>query len=99
MGELNNALSTKQDLMCWATGSVTPILFLVSEGEPTDTCQAALGKVKQNNWYKVVTKAAVGYNETSYELLLEFTEAAETVMRVDNLEDIERIIQYVTVGF
>ena len=51
--ELDKKLSIETGFMRRASGSVAPVLFLLSDGAPTDDYQSALAKLKENNWYKV----------------------------------------------
>lgn len=49
--ELNEALSTKT-FMKEVSGSYAPVLFLMSDGEPTDDYRSGIEVLKRNNWFK-----------------------------------------------
>lgn len=95
--ELNNKLSVSHGFMKNASGSVAPVLFLLSDGDPTDDYQYGLNKLKQNNWYKVAARVAIGYGESNDDVLREFTGNKETVLHTDNPQDLKKMIRFVAV--
>ncbi len=96
--ELNKALSTKgAGFMKHASGSVAPVLFLLSDGEPTDDYQHNLQILKNNGWYKVAARVAVGYGDSNDNILREFTGNSETVLHTDNPTDLTKMIRFVTI--
>lgn len=96
--QLNDALSKSHGLMKRATGSVAPVLFLLSDGEPTDDWQPALERLKQNNWYKASIKVAIGYGESSNDAVLaEFTGTMENVIHTNDPNDLKRMIKFVAI--
>lgn len=96
--ELNKALSTKgQGFMQRASGSVAPVLFLLSDGEPNDDYQRYLQVLKSNRWYKVAARVAVGYGDSNDDILREFTGNSETVLHTDNPTDLMKMIRFVTI--
>lgn len=94
---LNEKLSTSHGFMKRASGSVAPVLFLLSDGEPTDDYQAGLQKLKNNNWYKIAVRVAVGYGDSNDDVLREFTMNAETVMHTDNPAELKKMIKFIAV--
>ncbi len=81
-----------------ATGSFAPVIFLMSDGEPTDDYRHGLEKLKQNNWFKKALKVAIAIGEDANEdVLAEFTGTTEAVITVHNPEALKRWIKFVSV--
>lgn len=95
--ELVNALSVSHGFMNRASGSVAPVLFLLTDGEPTDNYQDALQILKENNWYKVAAKVAIGYGDSNDSVLREFTGNSETVLHTNDPKDLKKMIRFVTI--
>lgn len=95
--ELNQKLSVSHGFMQRASGSVAPVLFLLSDGEPTDDYQSNLNALKQNAWYQVAARVAIGYGESNDDVLREFTINKETVLHTDNPEDLKKMIRFVAI--
>ena len=66
-------------------------------GEPTDDYLAGLQKLKENNWYKIAVRVAVGYGESNDDVLREFTMNAETVIHTDNPAELKKMIKFIAV--
>ena len=95
--ELAKKLSVETGFMRRASGSVAPVLFLLSDGAPTDDYRGALSKLKENNWYRVAVRVAIGYGEADDNILAEFTGNRETVLHTNNPEDLKRMIRFVSI--
>ena len=95
--ELDKKLSIETGFMRRASGSVAPVLFLLSDGAPTDDYQSALAKLKENNWYKVAVRVAIGYGEADDNILAEFTGNRETVLHTNSPEDLKKMIRFVSI--
>ena len=95
--KLNYQLSVSHGFMKHATGSVAPVLFLLSDGEPTDDYQSGLNELKKNNWYRVASRVAIGYGDSNDDVLREFTGNVETVLHTDNPEDLKKMIRFVAI--
>lgn len=95
--ELNKKLSIETGFMRRASGSVAPVLFLLSDGAPTDDYQSALAKLKENNWYKVAVRVAIGYGDADDNILAEFTGNRETVLHTNSPEDLKKMIRFVSI--
>ena len=95
--ELAKKLSVEKGFMRRASGSVAPVLFLLSDGAPTDDYRTALSKLKENNWYRVAVRVAIGYGEADDNILAEFTGNRETVLHTNNPEDLKRMIRFVSI--
>jgi len=95
--ELNSKLS-KDEYMKTASGSYAPVIILMSDGEPTDDYRSGLATLKQNNWYKYATKAAIGIgDQADYGVLSEFTEDEDMVISVYDEEELKQWIKFLSV--
>lgn len=95
--ELDKVLSVSHGFMNRASGSVAPVLFLLTDGEPTDNYQDGLQALKGNNWYKVAAKVAIGYGQSNDAVLREFTGNPETVLHTNDPKDLKNMIRFVTI--
>ena len=95
--ELNEKLSRKA-FMSEAAGSFAPVIFLLSDGEPTDDYSPSLSKLKENNWFKKAIKVAVAIGEdANKDVLAEFTGNKEAVLTVHTPEALTRMVRFVSV--
>lgn len=94
---LNEKLSVSHGFMKHASGSVAPVLFLLSDGEPNDDYKAGLQKLKANNWYQVAVRVAIGYGESNDDVLREFTGNSETVLHTNDPNELKKLIRFVAV--
>ncbi len=102
MGEafevLNEKLSVSHGFMKQASCARAPVLFLLSDGEPTDDYQAGLQKLKENGWYKYAARVAIGYGpECNDDVLREFTGNKETVLHTDDVAELKKLIKFAVV--
>jgi uncharacterized protein YegL len=94
---LNEKLSTK-GFMHEATGSFAPVIFLMSDGEPTDDWEKGLDRLRQNDWFKVAVKVAVAIGEdANKDVLKAFTGSMEAVLEVHNAAMLKKMIKFVSV--
>ncbi|MBN2864145.1 MAG: VWA domain-containing protein [Bacteroidales bacterium] len=96
--ELNNKLSSKA-FMQTATGAFAPVIILMSNGEPTDDYNRGIEKLKENKWFNAAIKIAIaiGNEEANMEVLKEFTGSVESVIVVNNVEALKKIIRLASV--
>jgi uncharacterized protein YegL len=95
--ELNGKLSSK-GFMQSATGSFAPVIFLMSDGDPTDDWQGGLQELKQNKWFQVAQKVAVAIgDDVNLDNLKEFTGNKELVLKAGNAAMLKRMIKFVAV--
>lgn len=102
MGEafsmLNEKLSRKGGFMSDAGGSYAPVIFLMSDGQPTDEYLKPLAELKNNKWFRASIKAAVAIgDDADKDVLAEFTGNIESVLLARTPEALRRIIRFVTV--
>ncbi|MBO1306305.1 VWA domain-containing protein [Enterococcus sp. 669A] len=95
--ELEKQLSVSNGFMKRASGSVAPVLFLLTDAAPTDDYKTPLSSLKNNNWYKVAAKVAIGYGDSNDAILAEFTGTPETVLHTNNPQDLKNMIHFVTI--
>ena len=61
--------------------SFAPVIFLMTDGYPSDDYKTGLKTLKANSWYKFGLKAALGIgNEANDDMLAEFTGTKDTVV-------------------
>ena len=87
----------EKNFMNRASGSVAPVLFLMSDGEPSDEYKVGLNKLKENNWYKVAFRVAVGYGQSNDAILAEFTGNPETVLHTNDPNELKNMIKIIAV--
>lgn len=96
--ELEQQLSHRRGFMQEATGSFAPVIILMSDGEPTDDATEGLEKLKNNNWYKAAIKVAIAIGDDAEKSVLEeFVGNSEAVLTVHNIDQLKKIIRYVSV--
>ena len=102
MGEafrmLEEKLHKSSGFMQRASGSYAPVLFLMSDGEPTDDYKSGLSVLQQNNWYKYAIKVAVAIgDDANTDVLKEFTGNIEAVVTVHTPEALRKMIRFVSI--
>lgn len=95
--ELDKKLS-RHEFLTAPSGSVAPVLFLMSDGEPTDDYLSGLNKLKNNNWYKNAIKVALAVgDDANKDVLKEFTGNIEAVITVHTPESLKKWIRKVSI--
>lgn len=106
MGEafrmLEEKLHKSSGFMQRASGSYAPVLFLMSDGEPTDDYKISLTRLQNNGWFKASTKVALAIGDAINDfVLMEFTGSKEAVVRVsegkNTGEMLTKMIQFIAV--
>ena len=89
---LNEKLSRRSDGFCDSL-MLAPIIILLSDNEPTNNYKQSLNNLKYNGYfmYGTIIAIAIG-DEANTEVLEEFTESREAVMKAHNLEKLPNII-------
>lgn len=94
---LNQKLSRKEFLNS-PTGCFAPVIFLMSDGYPTDEYESALGRLKINKWFKYAIRVAVAIGDDADKgLLAEFTGNPELVLTAHTPEALKAMIRFVSV--
>lgn len=95
--ELNDKLS-KNGFLKAPSGSVAPVIFLLSDGEPTDDFESGINLLQQNNWFKHGIKVAVAIgDDANKDVLGKFTGNIEAVITVHTPEALRKWIRKVSI--
>jgi uncharacterized protein YegL len=77
------------------SASVAPVIFLMSDGQPTDEYKDALGLLKNNNWFKHAIRVAIAIgDDADKNVLAEFTGNSEAVIKVHTPEALRKMIRF-----
>lgn len=78
--------------------SFAPVIFLMTDGYPSDDYEEGLKALSVNSWYKFGLKAALGIgNEANDDMLAEFTGSADTVVHAYSGNQLAQMIKIVAV--
>ena len=95
--ELNAKLSRKEFLDS-PTGNFAPVLFLMSDGQPTDEFHQALDRLRENRWFQVAIRVAIAIgDDADKNILKEFTGNSELVLTAHTPEALKQMIRFVSV--
>ena len=95
--ELNKKLSRKEFLDS-PTGNFAPVLFLMSDGQPTDEYIEALNSLRANRWFKVAIRVAIAIgDDADKDVLAEFTGNPELVLTAHTPEALKQMIRFVSI--
>ena len=95
--ELSNRMS-RNGFLNSPSLSFAPVMFLMTDGYPSDDYKAGLEALKANSWYKFGLKAALGIgSEANDDMLAEFTGSPETVVHAYTGNQLAQMIKVVAV--
>lgn len=95
--ELNSKLS-RNEFLNSPTGNFAPVLFLMSDGQPTDEYRKALDSLRENRWFKVAIRVAIAIgDDADMQVLTEFTGNPELVLTAHTPEALKQMIRFVSV--
>ncbi|MBQ8121063.1 MAG: VWA domain-containing protein [Ruminococcus sp.] len=78
--------------------SFAPVIFLMTDGYPSDDYQAGLNDLQSHSWYKFGLKAALGIGqEANDDMLAEFTGTKDTVVHAYSGGQLAQMIKVVAV--
>lgn len=78
--------------------SFAPVIFLMTDGYPSDDYKAGLAALQANSWYKFGLKAALGIgSEANDDMLAEFTGSKDTVVHAYSGGQLAQMIKVVAV--
>lgn len=78
--------------------SFAPVIFLMTDGYPTDDYKAGLKRLNANSWYKFALKVALGIGkEANDAMLAEFTGTLDTVVHAYSGVQLANLIKKVAV--
>jgi uncharacterized protein YegL len=96
---LNEKLS-KDAFMAEPGGNFAPVLFLLSDGEPTDNWQKELEQLKRNGWFRDAVKVALAIGgDFDKEALIAFTGSTESVYDVYNPVMLMKMFEAVCISY
>jgi len=99
--QLEEKLHQNSGFMQRASGSYAPVIFLMSDGEPNDAWDSNLALLKQNRWFNVSAKVALGVGDDANSYVLEqFTGTKEAVVNVsekDVASKLAKMISFIAV--
>ena len=95
--ELNTRMS-RNSFLNSPSLSFAPVIFLMTDGYPSDDYQEGLKELSTNSWYKFGLKAALGIgNEANDDMLAEFTGSKDTVVHAYSGNQLAQMIKIVAV--
>jgi len=101
MGEAFTELASKLSRSSFLSSpsmSFAPVIFLLTDGFPTDDYKAGLKYLEANSWYKYALKVALGIGEEANDdMLAEFTGSRETVVHAYSGMQLAQLIKKVAV--
>lgn len=101
MGEAFKELAarmSRNSFMSSPSLSFAPVIFLMTDGYPSDDYKEGLKALQANSWYKFGLKAALGIgNEANDDMLAEFTESKDTVVHAYSGNQLANMIKIVAV--
>ncbi|HPY86020.1 VWA domain-containing protein [Ruminococcus sp. XPD3002] len=101
MGEAFRELSIRMSRNSFLNSpslSFAPVIFLMTDGYPSDDYKEGLKTLKGNSWYKFGLKAALGIgNEANDDMLAEFTGSKDTVVHAYSGSQLAQMIKIIAV--
>jgi uncharacterized protein YegL len=95
--ELNEKMSRKSFLQSPSL-SYAPVIFLITDGCPTDNYKAGLEVLRKNNWFRYGIKIALALGKgVDLDVLEEFTGDREFVVQANNLKQMKLLVQAIAV--
>lgn len=95
--ELNQRMS-RNGFLNSPSLSFAPVIFLMTDGYPSDDYKAGLRELQANSWYKFGLKTALGIGqEANDNILAEFTGSADTVVHAYTGEQLAQMIKIIAV--
>ncbi|MDE5771232.1 MAG: VWA domain-containing protein [Ruminococcus sp.] len=101
MGEAFRELSIRMSRNSFLSSpslSFAPVIFLMTDGYPSDDYKAGLEALQKNSWYKFGLKAALGIGkEANDDMLAEFTGTKDTVVHAYSGGQLAQMIKIIAV--
>jgi len=93
-----NARMSRNSFLNSPSLSFAPVIFLMTDGYPSDDYKEALAELSTNSWYKFGLKAALGIGqEANDDLLAEFTGSPDTVVHAYSGGQLAAMIKIIAV--
>ena len=101
MGEAFRELSARMSRNSFLNSpslSFAPVIFLMTDGYPSDDYKSALKELQSNSWYKFGLKAALGIGqEANDDMLAEFTGSPDNVVHAYSGGQLAQMIKVIAV--
>ena len=101
MGEAFRELSVRMSRNSFLNSpslSFAPVIFLMTDGYPSDDYKSGLKALQSNSWYKFGLKAALGIgSEANDDMLAEFTGSKDTVVHAYSGSQLAQMIKIIAV--
>lgn len=101
MGEAFRELSIRMSRNSFLSSpslSFAPVIFLMTDGYPSDDYKSGLEALQKNSWYKFGLKAALGIGkEANDDMLAEFTGTKDTVVHAYSGGQLAQMIKIIAV--
>jgi uncharacterized protein YegL len=101
MGEAFRELSVRMSRNSFLNSpslSFAPVIFLMTDGYPSDDYKSGLKALQGNSWYKFGLKAALGIGqEANDDMLAEFTGSKDTVVHAYSGSQLAQMIKIIAV--
>lgn len=95
--ELNEKMS-RHSFLRSPSLSYAPVIFLITDGCPTDNYKAGIEAIHQNKWFTHGIKIALALGEgVDMDVLEEFTGDKEFVVQAHNLKDLKTLVRAISV--
>ena len=95
--ELNHRMS-RNSFLSSPSLSFAPVIFLMTDGYPSDDYKEGLKELQTNSWYKFGLKAALGIGqEANDNILAEFTGSKDTVVHAYSGGQLAQMIKIIAV--
>jgi uncharacterized protein YegL len=95
--ELNHRMS-RNSFLNSPSLSFAPVIFLMTDGYPSDDYKEGLRELQTNSWYKFGLKAALGIGqEANDNILAEFTGSKDTVVHAYSGGQLAQMIKIIAV--
>ncbi len=75
----------------------SPVIFMLTDGYPTDDAPGGLAKLKNNKWFRSSLKIALGVGEFDRPVLESFTGNPELVLESATGKDLAQLIRFATI--
>ena len=93
-----NARMSRNSFLNSPSLSFAPVIFLMTDGYPSDDYKEALAELSTNSWYKFGLKAALGIGqEANDDMLAEFTGTPDTVVHAYSGGQLAAMIKIIAV--
>lgn len=81
-----------------SSGYYSPVIILLSDGEPTDDYRSALKVIKENKWYQSAMKIAIAIGEdANREVLKASIKNPELLFNVNDIGNLKKVIHFIAV--